>query len=159
MPFTPFHFGPGVLIKSFVSKKFSLIVFIATQVLIDLETLYFIVTRQHPLHRLFHTYLGCNLAIVILLTIFWPLYNYIGPKFLKLSKISFKTALISASIGAYSHVFFDSLMHRDLRPFYPFSDRNPMLNIINIELLYLICIVSGVVGAGVWLCNIWGQHT
>ena len=39
MPFTPFHFGPGALLKSFLRHRFSFVTFVASQVVIDFETL------------------------------------------------------------------------------------------------------------------------
>ena len=42
MPFTPFHFGPGAGIKATLPGRFSLIIFCYSQVMIDLEPLYFL---------------------------------------------------------------------------------------------------------------------
>jgi hypothetical protein len=38
MPFTPFHFGPGALLKSIFPRSVSLSAFVASQVLIDSST-------------------------------------------------------------------------------------------------------------------------
>lgn len=40
MPFTPFHFGVGVAAKAALARRFSLIVFVALQIVIDFESLY-----------------------------------------------------------------------------------------------------------------------
>jgi len=66
MPLTPFHFGPAIAIKAVFPAYFSLSVFILSQVLIDLEPLYFLVTDNPPLHRFFHTYAGAGVIFLIL---------------------------------------------------------------------------------------------
>ncbi len=148
MPFTPFHFGLGLLFKS-LERRFSFIYFAAAQVFIDLEPLYFIVTRQYPFHRVLHTYMGCTVVIVVLL-VFLPLYNFAVTRILGWAKISFKAALLSAAVGAYSHVLLDSLLHEDMRPFRPFLNTNVALNIISSGALYRACLFSAVAGAIVW---------
>jgi hypothetical protein len=60
MPFTPFHFGPGALAKVLLPRHFSLVAFLATQVVIDCETLYYMVRREFPLHRVAHSYVGAT---------------------------------------------------------------------------------------------------
>ena len=102
MPFTPFHFGPGFLIKVLLQRHFSFLVFVLTQVLIDLETLFFMWAGQYPLHRILHTYIGCNLIVIIGAVVGKFVFNLIR------LKISWLTAFISSTIGSYSHVFLDS---------------------------------------------------
>ena len=62
MPFTPFHFGPGLLVKGIAPRRFSWAAFIAVQVVIDCETLYYLVRHEHPVHRTLHTTPGATLA-------------------------------------------------------------------------------------------------
>src|SRR2546428_11606204 len=57
MPVTPFHFGPGLLGKAVVNRYFSFTSFAITQVVIDVETAYYLVRNEWPLHRAFHTML------------------------------------------------------------------------------------------------------
>ena len=136
MPVTPFHFGPGFLIKSIVPNKFSFKVFVLANVLIDFEPLYYILTNQYPLHRFFHTCIGATVvafAAMLLGGFVWR-------------KIS-KTALMTgALIGTYSHVFLDSIMHPDLKPFYPFTDANHLLNVLNYFQLHVFCLCAGIIG-------------
>jgi hypothetical protein len=51
MPVTPFHFGPGAAIHSLAPKRVSFLAFCVSNVLIDIEPLYFMLTKQFPLHR------------------------------------------------------------------------------------------------------------
>lgn len=149
MPFTPFHFGPGTLVKSFMQRHFNFSIFVFTQIIIDLETLYFILKEEFPVHRLLHTYLGSNVVVLAALVLGRPTCQWIIKTKLRLSLV-----LTSSMIGAYSHVFLDSIMHSDLRPFRPFSDANPMFRMIDVGLLHLLCIFSGVIGVGIWLLSI-----
>ena len=40
MPFTPFHMGPGILIKSLLQGAFSLMVFGWAQIVMDIQPLF-----------------------------------------------------------------------------------------------------------------------
>jgi hypothetical protein len=133
MPFTPFHLGPGAAIKAACPRHFSLTVFSFTQVAIDCETLYYLLHRQYPVHRFFHTYVGATLvglfcAIMgrFLCQYGLAAFGWATPSLFKAlvgstSAISWRVAFVSAFAGTYSHVFLDSLMHPDIRPFDPFS--------------------------------------
>ena len=157
MPFTPFHFGPGALIKAGLRKYFSFSIFVFTQVIIDLETLYFILKEDFPLHRTLHTYLGSNIAVLIAVIVGRPvcrtaikIWNRVTNNLFKLNaEITVASAFITAIIGAYSHVFLDSIMHTDMRPFYPFSNSNPLFRIIGLRLLHQLCVLSGLIGIGI----------
>ena len=48
-------------------------------------------------------------------------------------------AWTGALIGAYSQLILDSIMHRDMSPFFPFSDYNGLQRIISIETLHDLC--------------------
>ncbi len=55
MPITPFHLGPGLLIKTAVPKGFSLSAFASVQVAIDIEVIVNVARGHDPLHGFFHT--------------------------------------------------------------------------------------------------------
>ncbi len=147
MPFTPYHLGPALATKSIFGKRFCLLAFAISQIIIDLESLYYLIQDAYPVHRFFHTYIGAT--IIILLTIF--LTKYI----LKILKVEINQAAIAfASIlGAYSHIVLDSIMHSDIKPFYPFSESNHLLKIIDIYSLHELCIYSGIVGLIIIACK------
>ncbi len=151
MPFTPFHFGPGLFIKS-LARKFSFTVFIFSQFVIDLEPLYFILTNNPPVHRLLHTFLGSNIVMLISILLGKPICES-GLKifgkvfcFKEEINISWLAAIWTSMLGAYSHVFFDSLMHRDIKPFWPFTDMNPLLNQVSISSLHGFCLTAFAAG-------------
>jgi len=49
MPFTPYHFGPGLFVKGLAARWFSWIAFVAVQVVIDCETLYYLERPEYPI--------------------------------------------------------------------------------------------------------------
>ena len=175
MPFTPLHFGAGLLIKPFLNRYFSLSLFIFTQIIIDTEPLYFMLKGDWVIHRLFHTYLGVTIPALIAIIIGKPLCQWFLnfwnnqmdaqlKKWLYISEptISWKSAIISAMIGAYSHVFLDSFMHADMHPFAPFSEANPLLHQVSLSHLHLFCFVSGFIGFVIFLVlrgyTLWRQN-
>jgi hypothetical protein len=140
MPFTPFHFGPGLAVKAAAPRYFSFSVFVFSQLLIDIEPLYYLLRGEAPLHRFFHTYPGAAVIAVASYALGRPL----GGLGLALIRRTFgwrlsdlheairlisPTAALSAAItGAFSHVALDSIMHGDMHPLAPFSDANSMLH-------------------------------
>ncbi len=149
MPFTPYHFGPGILFKAGLSRFFSFGMFLGTQALIDCETLFFILKNEAPIHRFFHTYLGAN--VVALLAVFPGKMIYEG--LARIAgwnvKVSTRAALVTGFVGGYSHVFFDSIMHPDVRPLAPWSDANPLYRVVSLGALHWGCLAAGLAGA-VW---------
>src|SRR5262245_34188181 len=154
MPFTPFHMGPGLLIKSVTQQYFSLMVFGFSQVAMDTEVLYHMTRRDLTLHGFNHTYVGGTLVAVISILIGRPLCQFLlnrwipaaesrfeswlrGPK-----NVSWIAAISGAFLGTYSHIFLDSIMHFDLRPWMPWSQKNSLLGVISVESLHLFCIGS-----------------
>ena len=163
MPITPFHFGPAALVKSATSRYFSFLAFGLTQVLIDLEPLYYMSMGVWPIHRFFHTYVGASVAAVLVFILGKPVcatlirfWNWrlseAQKRWLSINPdISYLALAMGALFGAYSHVFLDSIMHSDIQPFAPFTDGNPMLYIIPIDRLHAWCALLGVVGGMILL--------
>lgn len=165
MPFTPFHMGPGTLIKAALRGSFSLMVFGWAQVLIDLQPLVAIVTGSGPVHGFSHTYLGATLIGLFaactgkyMADLASQLVDGCGARILTMR---LWVAIASGLIGTYSHVALDSIMHLDMSPLAPFSDSNALLGIISVSSLHKFCVYSGLAGAGlyfgvtgvIWLFN------
>lgn len=162
MPFTPLHFGPGIALKAIFPAHFSISVFILSQLLIDLEPLYFLITGDPPLYRFFHTYAGAGVICLICIAIGKPagqiwirLWNKImspghHSRLHSNEKIPFKATVIAAFIGAFSHVFLDSTLYSDVHPLAPWSDNNFMLGTIDQLALHFGLFAMGTVGA-FWL--------
>lgn len=165
MPFTPFHLGPGALIKACAPRQVSFTVFACTQVLIDVEPLWFMLRGEYPIHRFFHSYTGATLIVLAAYFLGRPICGVflalireqLKPTLTSLAAaartIPRRAALVGAICGAYSHVALDSFMHSDIRPFAPFSASNPSLLAISIGELHLYCVAAGLFGSlilGFW---------
>ena len=151
MPFTPFHMGPGIAIKAILQGSFSLMVFGWSQIVMDIQPLIVLLTGEGHLHGFSHTYLGATL-LAIFSALSGKYLSQIGLFILGLNRqwqinITWYVAFVSAFVGTYSHVLLDSVMHRDIEPFFPFTSSNTLLNIISVSDLHKLCIYSGAVGA------------
>lgn len=158
MPFTPFHFGPGAAVKAVLPRYFSFTVFLFAQIVTDLETAYYFLQGEYPLHRWLHTYLGATVVAGFCVLVGRPVCQAalrawnrwqdapFKRYFHFADRISVLSAVISAFIGTYSHVFLDSIMHADIEPFRPFSAENALYRIISLFTLHALCIVLGVFG-------------
>lgn len=148
MPFTPLHMGPGIALKAIAQRNFSLMVFGWSQIVIDIQPLYVMLTDRGELHGFSHTLIG---AALLGLFCGWS-GKYLGELGLRILReqrhlpISWRTSFISAYIGTFSHVAIDSIMHSDLAPFYPFSEISPWHGIISIEALHIWCLGTAVIG-------------
>jgi hypothetical protein len=158
VPITPFHFGPGALVKAVAPRHFSFTVFAFSQGLIDLEPIGFFLFTGDPVHPYLHTYLG---ATLVFLASWWggrPVCEWVlrawnawlSPTQARWlgqeSRISVRAAGIGAFIGAWSHVAIDSIMHGDMEPFAPFSAAAPWLLVVSVETLQWLCVLAGIIG-------------
>ena len=158
MPVTPFHIIAATPITNIIPKRFSWSVFTLTNVLIDLDPILSFIITLNPSHGFIHTILGATLVGVFSATYGRQLCEFLvahwnsGLKGKEIkwfsgdAKISRTSAWIGALLGAWSHLFFDSFMHDDIRPLYPFTNANVLLNQVSIAHLHLICTVSALIG-------------
>lgn len=154
MPFTPFHMGPGILIKSLLQGSFSLMVFGWSQIVMDIQPLIVLITGEGHLHGFSHTFLGGSL-LAVFSALSGKYLSEFGLKILKLNssfpvKIKWSVSFLSAFIGCFSHVFLDSVMHGDVEPFYPVSLNNQFLGMISVSALHKVCLYSGLFGAAIF---------
>ena len=154
MPFTPFHFGPGGLLAVATRSSVSFLAFCATNVLIDVESLYNMVTHQPRIHTFFHTYVGATLAAAVVVLAFVPA-RWLAKRLprwpmLAWRDLPIKAIAIGSFLGAWSHVLFDSIMHSDITPLAPFSDKNIFLGLIPLEVLHAGCLLAGLVALAWW---------
>jgi len=155
VPITPFHFGPGALVTVATRGQVSFLAFCASNVLIDVESLYNMSTRAPRIHTFFHTYIGATLAAAVVIAGFYPA-RLLARKFPLSPGVSWRELSIipvstGALLGAWSHVLLDSIMHGDITPIAPFSDANPLYGVISLRALHLCCIIAGVIGLAFWL--------
>lgn len=157
MPFTPLHMGPALLVKSVAQTGFSLTVFGWSQIVMDIQPLVVLLTQEGDLHGISHTLLGA-LVLGLLAALsgkYLSEWGLIVIKWRRYLPIRWKTAFISAYIGTFSHVFFDSIMHVDVSPFAPFSAVNPLHGWWSISTLHWVCVITGAVGAVMCVGREW----
>ncbi len=147
--------GPGLLIKAVLQGSFSLMVFGWAQIVMDIQPLIALLNRQEDIHGFTHTYIGATLLAVFSATT-GKYLSELGLILLRISnaanpiKISWAVTITSAFIGTFSHVLLDSIMHHDIKPFYPLTDYNFMLHMIEKGEVYKYCTYSGLVGAALY---------
>ena len=159
MPFTPFHMGPGIVIKALLQGSFSLLIFGWAQIVMDIQPLVVLLAGEGHLHGFSHTYLGATL-LALFSALTGKYLAEIGLFILGLNKqwrikIVWPVAFLSAVMGTYSHVLLDSIMHADLAPFSPFSESNSLLAVISISVLHQLCIFSALIGGVLYFAIRW----
>ena len=162
MPATPFHFGPGLLVKAAAPRQFSMAAYSLAQVVIDIESGYHLLHHNYPVHRQAHTFflggmigLVCGLIVSRLGTWLAKPRDVI-PEVLA-AEYRLPIAAVSGIFGGIFHSVLDGIMHADMRPFRPFSNANPLYGIVGLSALYLFCIITGLVGAALLLA--WERRT
>jgi hypothetical protein len=156
MPQTPFHFGPGLLVKAAAPRQFSLAAYTVTQIVIDIESGYHLLRGDYPVHRQAHTFmLGGLIGLLCGLIV-----SRVGVRLLRArdaipqalgAEIRMPIAAMSGIFGGILHSVLDGIMHPDIRPFRPFTDANPLIGLVSIRVLYLFCVITGLVGAALLL--------
>jgi hypothetical protein len=155
VPITPFHLGPALPVKVACGRRFSLTVFAFSQILIDVEVAIRLVHGSAVLHGFSHTLLGATLAAVASVVVGRPVSErllcwWLGEPI----RIASTVAWASACAGAYSHLVLDGMMHLDMRPFAPLTDANPILGALSTPAIYLVCTITGALGALGWHRNL-----
>jgi len=119
VPFTPYHFGVGALVKSIAPRHFSFTAFAVSNVLIDVEPLVRMLGLLDDtiLHGPTHTFPGA----VVIATLTLPAVRLWDRTAAALRLTSLRPpavptwmVLTSALIGTVSHVILDSMMHADM---------------------------------------------
>jgi hypothetical protein len=151
MPATPFHLGPGLLIKAAAPRQFSMAAYSLAQVVIDFESGFYILRDEYPVHRQAHTFLLGGLIgllcglIVSRIGRWWARPRDAVPEVLA-AEFRMPIAVMSGVFGGIFHSVLDGIMHEDIRPFRPFTDANPLYGLVSLRVLYLFCIITGLVG-------------
>ena len=153
MPFTPFHFGPGLLIKGLIPGRFSLSMYALANVAMDVEPLYHLLHDDTQLHGATYSLLGAGLIGIgtalwgrIVIRRAWQFYERWSGNAGTPFHITSQQVWLGALLGTFSHVLMDAVMHIDVHPFLPLIDANPWLDISCTEHVYLGCVLAGMVG-------------
>ena len=159
MPVTPFHFGPALLVKGLTPRWFSFTTFVASQVVIDVETLFWLVRGQWPVHRVLHTFVGGALvgtAVAVAV-------NFLARRLARRksganaslwTEFRLGPALVGGLVGGLSHSLLDGIMHWDIQPFRPLTTENPLLGLLSLPYLHLLCVTTGLLGLVIVLARL-----
>lgn len=143
MPITPLHFGPSGIIALPLNRYLDIPAFLLANVAIDLEPLtVMLLSLSYPLHGYAHSLIG---SAIICLVLGLGLFHYknlveelMGKYFKKSYAATRIKVLFSAVLGGWLHVFLDSILYFDIKPFYP-SSYNPLRGVIEHDYMYKIC--------------------
>ncbi|MDQ6690089.1 MAG: hypothetical protein M3Z18_06225 [Gemmatimonadota bacterium] len=156
MPATPFHFGPGLLIKAAAPHRFSMAAYSLTQVVIDIESGYYLLHKNYPIHREMHTFalggligLLCGLLVARVGAWMSRPRDVVGEALAAEYRLS--VAVMSGIFGGLLHPILDGIVYADIHPFRPFASANPLYGMVSIRMVYLFCVVTGLVGAALLL--------
>jgi membrane-bound metal-dependent hydrolase YbcI (DUF457 family) len=144
MPFTPYHFGPAGFIAILFKKWVDVPVFLLANVAIDIEVGINIMLKRPWIHAYTHTLIGGILVGVILALVSYPLRGFYK-KIMGIFRLSYQTnfrkLLIWSVLGVWFHILIDSFDHWDVRPFWPFINKNPFFGYISDYNIRMICLV------------------
>jgi len=163
MPITPFHFGPGLLGKSILGRYFSFTAFVLSQLVIDVESAYYLLRSEWPLHRGLHTLLmatGTGVVVGVFVHVAGRLADrrsraFGGGIFARRHECRLAAAVLGGALGGASHSLLDSVMHSDVEPFSPLATGNPLLGLIGVGALHLWCATAGLVAVGILMARAW----
>ena len=150
MPVTPFHLGPGALIKAGGGEHVSFTIFAGSQVLMDIEPLVHMMRGDAVLHGPTHSLVGATVIGLLSALIGRRLSPWLLDRLeVRHGPIGWRVALLSGLVGTWSHVGLDAIMHVDMKPLWPFAAGNALLGIISVAMLHWLCVVFGIVGGAV----------
>jgi len=161
MPFTPFHFGPALLLGLILFGVVDLPALLIASVIPDIEPFYvmYFDVSGYPLHGFFHSYLGASILAFLVTALVYPLRGLFGKvmAFFRIpQKTSLKKILFTSFVGVYSHVFLDSFLYREMAPLYPLQG-NSFINILvpyQYSVIYGFCSLSFILGIIVYLVRV-----
>jgi membrane-bound metal-dependent hydrolase YbcI (DUF457 family) len=139
-------------VKGVAARVFSWTAFVASNIVIDFESLYYLERNEWPVHRKLHTFVGAGIvgvavaialiAVVAVLPRRW----FEGWSTARRAEVSRAGIVSGALVGALSHPVLDGIMHSDIEPFQPWTAANPLHGVVGLAALHLGCLIAGVVG-------------
>ncbi|MGH7488125.1 MAG: hypothetical protein ACREMY_21390 [bacterium] len=160
MPATPFHLGPGLLVKAAAPQQFSMAAYSLAQVVIDIEPGFFQLRGEYPVHREMHTFLiGGLVGLLCGLIVSRVGVRLARPRDVVREALAAEyrlwVAVPSGIFGGLLHVLINGVMYPDVRPFLPFSVANPFYGLVTVRVVYMFCVLTAVVGAALLLAWEW----
>jgi membrane-bound metal-dependent hydrolase YbcI (DUF457 family) len=154
VPYTPFHFGPGLLAKAASPRWISALTFAAANVAVDCEVAFNILRGHHPRHGIVHTILVAGpLGLAVGLLAAWTIRRCFPRTVAAHAQLREESSLIAGAVGGLlggaSHPLLDALGRRGTHPFWPWSSSNPLFGLMPYWAVVTACVVSGLLG--IWL--------
>lgn len=130
----------------------SILAFIIANIVIDIEVIINVLLGYRPLHAILHTYWAAT--VIGLLS--GVAVNGVG-RLVEQNRETWtlRPALLGGVLGGLSQPILDSVMHVDVRPFWPVSEANPMLHSVDPQTLHAACTVAGLAGGSVLIIRWW----
>ena len=157
MPFTPYHFGPGLLLGVVLFPFLDFSTVMVACVILDIEPLSVILFHlPFAAHGFFHSYVGATIVASALSIAIYPFRKYLNQLvslFGLHQESSFRHIFPASIIGTYSHVILDSFLYPEMNPFYPLIG-NPFLGFFQSSFVYDMCVFLGLLGIGVYVVRI-----
>ena len=144
MPFTPFHFGPLVLLWA-LFLSLDLIALFAGATLLDIEGLLYIFGIYPVLHGVLHSVLGATIVAIVATVLSYELQNALDDSFKKRANIG--NIFVSALFGSYSHIVLDAYLYGEMNLAWPLDYWNPFLGAYDYNTIILFCVLSFFAGA------------
>lgn len=149
MPLTPFHIGPAVLFGLILFRFISLPAFVIGSVIVDIEPFFVLLFGLDlPLHGFFHSFVGGSVAAFFVFFVMMRLDGRIQ-KVMEIFRVKQESSsfgvLSGAFLGVYLHIFLDSFLYTDIRPFFP-AEVNPLYGLFSGHEIYLFCVAGFVFG-------------
>ncbi len=159
MPFTPFHFGPALLVGLILFSYLDFPTFMVANVIVDIEPIIILTMGLNlPLHGFFHSFIGGTIASFILFFIMMRIRKFLESLmgFFNLEQNWSRMSIMIAAIsGVYLHIVLDSRLYTDIKPFFP-STWNPFYSsgIGSGFEVYTLCVLSGLIGMIIFVYRI-----
>jgi hypothetical protein len=152
VPITPFHFGPGLLVKAAAPRRVSFSAFAMANVAVDCEPVWHWFHDGRAFHGPVHSVVVAAPLGLIAGTLTGLVLGRLFPRTASAhpmlrSEVMLASAALGGLLGGGSHPLLDGLMHRDVHPFWPFFAGDPLLGLIPQLWVYLLCVLAGVVAA------------
>jgi len=165
MPFTPLHFGPGLIVKAAAPSQFSLTAYTLANIAVDLEPLFHIVRGDYPLHGPVHTFplatltgLLVGAGVSLLPRAFRAASSKdTARKYPDALRAEFRLpeCIIGGVLGGLSHSLIDSLIYTDFHPFVPLSVQNPLHGLVTPGALSYGLFLAGLIGLALLVLRAW----
>ena len=161
MPFTPFHLCPALFLGLLLFSAVHLPTFLVAHVIVDLESFSVLIFRlNYPLHSFFHSLLDGSIVAVMLSLVMVKVDERIQKimRFFKLKEEYSKRSIWLASfLGVYLHIFLDSFLYTDIKPFFPIPSNLFYDGSVFTGLIYGLCVLSFFLGIGLYIFKIINQ--